>query len=164
MKILSIIITLATIQFAIGQSANQRDLVDILNVALRDNKLPNELINKSNPTIAPWTNAPFIVIKSDTTKNLERLSVPPDSTHTWIFDYEDIFMLDIAYGLVPLKIMREQDRLTLDFKTIKYPAKDKTMPCHSGQLIAEKRNDTWIIIKSKTKEMKCEIDMFGQKK
>src|SRR5688500_13746483 len=98
MKILHIIIGLLTINRANGQSPNQKDLVEILNVALRDNKLPDELIMKSNPKIAPWTNAPFVVIKSDSATNVERLEVAPDSTHVWIFDYSDIFMLDISFG------------------------------------------------------------------
>lgn len=163
MKILPIILTLVVIQFAKGQSANQTDLVEILNVALRHNKVPNELINRSNPELAPWTNAPFIVIKSDTTKHLGTLMQPPDSTHVWIFDYEQIFLFDIAYGLVPVKITREQRHLTLDYKTVRYwTNKDST--CHSGQLIARKENDSWTIIKANTKKVKCEIDMFGQKK
>ena len=44
MKILHIIIGLSTINIASGQSANQKDLVEILNVALRDNKLPDESV------------------------------------------------------------------------------------------------------------------------
>src|SRR5688572_20372581 len=163
MKVLHIIIGLLTINLANGQSPNQKDLVEILNVALRDNKLPEELINKSNPKIAPWTNAPFIVIKSDITKDLRRLDRWPDDTHVWILDYEDIYMLDIASGLIPLSIIREKNRVTLDFKTIQYPT-NAALACHLGKLIAERKNDTWIILVSKAKETKCEIDKFGHKK
>lgn len=153
-----------TINLANGQSLIQEDLIEILNVALWDNKLPDELIVKSNPKIAEWTNAPFVVIKSDSTTNLER-QVTPDSTHVWILDYRDIFMLDIPFGLVPVSIVREQERLTLDYKTVKYPTKDSTKTvCHLGQIIAERKNETWTIIKSQNKKTKCEVDMFGHKK
>lgn len=165
MKILLTILSLATVYVASGQSSNQKDLVEILNVALRDNKLPNELIKTTNPGNAPWTNAPFIVIKSDKSKSIERLAVPPDSTHVWIFDYTEIFELEIAYALVPLKITRKEDRLTLDFKTVKYPASDDTnTTCHSGRLSADRKDDSWTIVNLKVNKNKCETDMFGLKK
>ena len=163
MKLFHIIVTLLTVQLANAQSANQKDLVDILNLALKHDKLPVELINKSNPDFAPWINAPFIVIKSDTSKHLGTLTVPPDSTHVWIFDYEQIFLLYIGYGLVPLSITRNQSRLTLDYKTVRYWT-NKNNTCHSGRLIAAKKNDKWTVVKSTTKEVKCEIDSFGQNK
>jgi len=163
MKILPITVAFLTFQFACGQSANQRDLVAILNLALMQGKLPDELINTSNPEIAPWTNAPFIVVKSDTTKHITGVTVAPDRTHVWIFDYEQIFLLDIAYGLVPSKISRKENRVNLDYKTVRYWT-NKTNTCHLGRLTAEKENDTWTITKSNTKEIKCEIDMYGQKK
>jgi hypothetical protein len=165
MKILLSIILLATFHLASGQPENQKDLVEILNIALRDNQFPNELIKATNPDIAPWTNAPFIVVKADKSINLERLSVPPDSTHVWIFDYEDIFVLEISYVLVPLNISRKKDQLTLDYKTIKYPTKDDTnTTCHSGKIMAERKGDSWTVVNSKTKKMKCEVDAFGYKK
>ena len=95
MKVFCVTIGLLTIHLANGQSSNQKDLTEILNLALQDNQLPNELIVKSNPKIAPWTNAPFVVVKSDSSMNLQRPEVHPDSTHVWILDYEDIFLLDI---------------------------------------------------------------------
>ena len=164
MKVLHVVIGLLTIHLVNGQTPNQKDLTEILNVALLDKKLPDELIVKSNPKMAPWTNAPFVVVKSDSTMNLERPDVPPDSTHVWIFDYEDIFMLDIAFGLAPVSIVYEQDRFTLKYKTVKYPTKNTEMTCHLGQIVAEKKDDSWTIIKSRTRKTKCKLDMFGQKK
>ena len=165
MKILLTILSLTTVYIASGQSANQKDLVEILNVAFRDNKLPSELINKTNPGIAPWTNAPFIVIKADKSKSIERLTVPPDSTHVWIFNYTDIFELEISYALVPLRITRKKDRLTLDFKTVKYPTSDDTnTTCHSGRLSADRKDDSWTILNLKVNKNKCETDMFGLEK
>lgn len=165
MKILYLIIGLSIANLATGQSADQNDLVAILNAALRDDKLPDELKIKSNPKIAQWTNAPFVVIKSDSSKNIRRLEVPPDSTHVWIFDYSDIFMLDIPFGFIPLSIDRDQERLTLEYKTIKYPTKDNLeTTCHLGQIVAERKNGTWTIIKSEHKKMKCDLDFWGLKK
>lgn len=164
MKILLTILSLTTFSIASGQSDDQKDLVDILNIALTNKELPTELINTTNPKATPWTNAPFIVVKSDKSRNLERLKEPLDSTHVWIFDYEDIFISEIAYGLVPLDIKRKGDKLTLDYKTLKFPSKDTNWTCHSGQLVANRVGDSWTIVKSKTKQIKCEADMYGHKK
>jgi hypothetical protein len=164
MKILLIIISLATVHTASGQGDNQKDLVDILNVALRDNKLPNELINPANPQMVTWTNAPFIIVKSDKEKNISRLLNPTESDHVWIIDYAEIFELSIPYGLVPIKIKRKKNRLTLDYKVVKYPSKYPNFTCHSSRLTAERNEGLWIIINSTTKETKCEIDMYGHKK
>jgi len=167
MKILPIVILLTTVQFASGQSQNQRDLVEILNVALRTDKLPTELIHKSVPKYAQWTNSPFIIVKSDTTKNLDREFRPTDNSNVWIVDYPEIFELALTCGLVPLNLKRKKNRLTLDYKTVKYPDSSKAntdMACHSGRLTAEKKGDSWTIVNSKTQEIKCEIDFFGHKK
>ena len=103
MKIYFIAIVFLTVQFAYGQSANQKDIIEILNLALLQGELPDELINKSNPEFAPWTNAPFIVVKSDTSNYHAG-----DSTHVWIFADEQIFLYDIGYGLVPIRTTRKQ--------------------------------------------------------
>ena len=163
MKILLTIIALATVYTTSGQSNNQKDLVDILNLALQDNKLPTELINSTNPKMVSWTNAPFIIIKGDKEKNLNRLPKPLDNNHVWIIDYEEIFELAVPCGLVPLKITRKKNRLTLDYKTIIYPPKDRVNTCHAGHLTAERKGDTWTIINSKVKEIKCALDWYGSK-
>lgn len=164
MKILLTILSLTTVYIANGQSANQRDLIEILNIALRDNKLPTELINSNNLEFAPWTSPPFIVIKADKSKGLERPLEPADNNHVWIFDYTEIFELDIHYGLVVLDITRKKDRLSLDFKTVRYPSTDINSFCHSGRLIAQRANDTWTIMNLKVKEIECKTDMLGLQK
>lgn len=164
MKILLTIIALATVCTASGQEDNQKDLVDILNIALRDSILPTELIVTKNSKSTPWTNAPFIVVRADKEKKLNRLLNPPANNHVWISDYEEIFELAIPFGLIPLKITRKKNRLTLDYKTVKYPSKDGANTCHTGRLIADREGDMWIIVDSKVKETKCETDTYGLKK
>jgi len=164
MKILLTILALATVYIASGQSDNQKDLADILNVALRDNRLPTEVINTTNPAMVSWTNAPFIIVKADKEKDLNRLPNPPHNNHVWITDYEEIFEFSIPYGLVPLKIKRKKNRLTLDYKTVRYPSKDKLSTCHTGRLIADRKGDSWTIVDSKVKATKCETNTYGLKK
>jgi hypothetical protein len=165
MKILVTFISLAIVHLSYGQSANEKDLVAILNVALLDNQLPGELIIKANPKIASWTNDPFIVIKSDKNKNLERLQGRPENSHVWIMDYTEIFELNIPCGLIPISIVRKKDQLIFDYKTVKYPQMDSTSTsCHSGKLIAQRKDNTWTVVSSKMKNRKCEIDFFGRNK
>ncbi len=167
MKILLLLITLTTSQIARGQSVNQRDLVDILEIAFRTEKLPSELIQKPIKKFTPGTNSPFIIVKSDSTKNLESKFYPADTSHVWVVSYTQIFEFELTCGLVPLNLTRKKNRLTLEYKTVEYPysSKDNTRTtCHSGRLTADKKGDSWTITNSKLKEIKCEIDFFGHKK
>jgi hypothetical protein len=166
MKILLTILSLTTVYVASGQSANQKDLVEILEIALRIDRLPSELIQKPIENFAPWTKDPFIIVKSDSIKHLDSNFHPSDSSSVWIVDYTHIFESELTCGLVPLDLKRKKNRLTLDYKTVKYPSsKNNTNTiCHSGRLTAEQSGDSWTIVSSKFKEIKCEIDFFGHKK
>ena len=169
MKILPIIFLLTTVQIASGQSENQKDLTEILEIALRLDKLPIELLQKPIKKFTPGTNAHFIIVKSDTTKNIESKFYPADTSHVWVVDYTSIFEFELTCGLVPLNLTRRKNRLTIDYKTVKYPYSPKNntntdTTCHSGRLTAEKKGDSWTIVSSKTKEIKCETDFFGHKK
>ena len=167
MKILPFIILLTTVQIASGQSENQKDLVEILEIALLTDKLPSELIQKPIKKFTPGTNVPFIVVKSDSTKDLESKFFPADTSHVWVVDYTTIFEFELTCGLVPVNLTRKRNRLTLEYKTVEYPysSKDNTKRiCHSGKLTADKKGDSWTIVNSKLKEIKCEIDFFGHKK
>ena len=169
MKILPILILLTTVQITRGQSDNQRDLVNILELALRTDKLPNELIQKPIVEFAPWTKVPFIIVKSDLTKNLDSNFHPADSSHVWIVDYTHIFESELTCGLVPIDLTRRKNRLTIDYKTVKYPYSSENntntdTTCHSGRLTAKKKGDSWTIVSSKINEIKCETDFFGHKK
>jgi hypothetical protein len=166
MKILPILILLTTVQIVRGQSENQKDLVEILEIALQLDKLPPELIQKPIEKFSSGTNSPFIIVKSDKSKSLDKI-YPADSSHVWVADYTQIFEFELTCGLVPLNLTRKKNILTLDYKTVKYPysSKNNTITtCHSGRLTAKKEGDSWTIVRSKIKEINCEVDMFGQKK
>jgi hypothetical protein len=158
MTIFTIVAVLLVVQAGKGQSANQKNLIEVLEVALLDSQLPSELVNWKNPDYTPWTNAPFIVVKADTAKNLRRLIAPSENNHVWIFESEEIHLYDIHYGLVPTKIKKNGRRLAVDYKTVRY-WNNATNPCHIGRLIAKKEDSDWIIVKSNIKETACEIVM-----
>lgn len=164
MRILLTLLVLTIVCVSKGQSVNQKDLIEIFNVALRKNKLPDELIHATNPKGAPWTNAPFIVIKADKSKGRERILEPTDTNHVWVLDYAEIFMLGIHHGLVVLGTTEMKGRLTIDFKTVRYPSNQESIYCHAGRLFAQRTKETWTVSKLKMKRYKCKMDMFGLQK
>jgi hypothetical protein len=166
MKTFVTILLLATAASLFGQSVGQKELLEITNLALNQNKLPTELVNHESSRLAPWLITPYVVVKSDSAKGiLRQYLAPTDNLNVWILDYEDIFLVEIPYGMVPLSLKRRGERVTIRYKTVKYPKKGgPSMTCHTGKLVADKKEGSWILVSSTTDDTKCEIDPYGRKK
>lgn len=164
MKYLLTLVLLAFIQFTNAQSQDTADLTGILNIALQENRLPKEMIIATDITKGYLSNAPYIIIKADSSKNLSRIENPPANSHVWVLDYEDIFMHQIPFAVILTRILRKQNQFTLEFKTVAYPDHNPNMTCFKGRIMAEKINGRWSILKVETSVIGCEVDFFGQPK
>lgn len=151
------------IKTGVGQSTG--DLIQIFDTALKDNKLPKESILLTSSLIKPRTDPPYLILKEDLKFNLKSPHNLPESSHVWIFDYPEIFELNIISCLVITNITKGAEKMTISYKTVKFPNRsDTSIFCHTGKIVAIKNQDSWTIKNSTFNRSKCEIDSYGLKK
>ena len=150
-----------------GQTSVNIDILEIIKVGVRDNKLPRELINnvdsiyetsvkrqypKSERQHYPLT-IPVQGTKENGLKQSENIKW--DKIEIWVWGEADFFMYDV-YWITPSNIKTKGYQVTFDFST--HTWSDKKVTYYKGTLKAEKVNGQWVVKNSKMSETKNTFD------
>jgi hypothetical protein len=156
-----------------GQSSANNDILEIIKIGVRENRLPRQLINnvdsiyetsvkrqysKNNPQHYPLT-IPVQWTKENGLKQGENIKW--DKIEIWVWGEEDFFMYDV-YWITPSNIKRKGDKLTFDYST--HTWLDKKVKYYKGTLKAEKVSGQWIVNSSKMTETKNTFDAWKKLK
>lgn len=138
-----------------GQTLDQKDLVEVVKLAFKKNELPNELIPKLDTVFRQSLPNPFIVIKSDEKFGIKRqYDDKPDNVMVW--DGEEIFLYNIPYWLTLLETSRKKDKALIRYETTTYGKRQGvSTTCYTGEIKGKFDGQKWILINSKFTQSDC---------
>ena len=152
-----------------GQSSADNDILEIIKIGVRENRLPRQLINnvdsiyetsakqqypKSNTQYYPLT-IPVQWTKENGLKQGENIKW--DKIEVWVWGGEDLFLYDV-YWITPSNIKSKADKITFDFST--HTWFDKKVKYYKGTVKAKKVRGQWIVRSSKMTETENTFDAW----
>lgn len=154
-----------------GQTSSNLEILEIIKIGVRDNKLPRELINnldsiydinakrqysKNTPQHYPLT-IPIQWTKENKLKQSE--SINWDKIEISLWGEDNLFLYDV-YWITPSNIKTKGDKITFDYST--HTWLDKKIKYYKGTLKSKKIKGQWIIKNSKVSETKNTFDAWKE--
>jgi len=147
-----------------GQTLDQKDVVEVVKLALKQNKLPNELVPKLDTLFSRSLPDSFVVIKSDEKLGIKRrYDDKPDKVMVWAG--EDIFLYNIPYWLTLLEASRKKDKAVIRYETTTYGKRQGVATtCYIGEIQGKFDGEKWILRKSKFTQADCNFSHWSAEK
>lgn len=138
-----------------GQTLHQKDLVAVVKLAFKQNKLPNELVSELDSLFKRSFPDPFIVIKADEKFGIKReYDDEPDKVMVW--GGEDIFLYNIPYWLTLIEVSRKNDKALIRYKATTYGIRQGVInKCYSGEIKGKFDREKWVLVRSEFNQADC---------
>lgn len=141
-----------------GQTLDQKDLVEVVRLAFKKNELPTELIPKLDTIFKRSLPDTFIVIKSAEKFGINR-QYDDKLDKVMVWDGEDIFLYNIPYWLTLLETSRKKDKALIRYETTTYGKRQGVVTkCYTGQIKGTFDGEKWILLKSKFTQTDCNFN------
>jgi hypothetical protein len=139
-----------------GQTLDQEDLVEVVSLAYKQNKLPGELGYRLDSADRRIIRDQFIVIKSTEELGVIRqYDVGPHKVMIW--DTEDIFVFDPPCWMILSETVRKGNMVVIKYETTTGSRPSEIIPeCHRGKIKAKTNGHNWTIISSKFVANDCQ--------
>jgi len=145
--------------FALGQSSLERDIVSVIKITWRNQRLPIELISVADSSVEYSTGKEYIAIQGTTNNRLlTTYDQSTDKLRIHIWHGEEIFLWNTHYWMYPDLIQRTDKTLLINYKTVAGSIRigEKRKNCYKGTIKAVFENGRWDVTKSNYKKTACE--------
>jgi hypothetical protein len=137
-----------------GQSPSEDAVLQLVKLAVEENKMPSEVINSKDST-----NHPSDLVAIQKTKENELgigLSLVHNSIDYRICSAEELFTKN-PYWITPSHLMLTDSAFSFEFST-NYMSTTK-LKCYQGTIKGKKRKGQWVLLKCVYKESQCNYDL-----